>query len=182
MTPEVSDLIVLTSLVASTVTFAIIARAYVWPWMNCRPMADVLQPILLLHTLRHVGLMFLAPGALVTPLPVAFAVPAAFGDLLAAALAFIALAALRLGWRAAPGMVWTFNVIGTADLCYAVGQGVATGAASGMGAAFWIPAVIVPALLVTHGMAFVLLIRFGRAGFARTAGTGVGHSPTRIAV
>jgi hypothetical protein len=32
-------------------------------------------------------------------------------------------------------------------------------AAAGMGATFWIPSVVVPALLVTHALVFVLLVR-----------------------
>ena len=65
---------------------------------------------------------------------------------------------MRNGWRVAIPLVWIFNVEGSVDLVYAVSQGVAHGAAAGMGAAFWIPAVIVPLLLVTHGVVFALLL------------------------
>ena len=49
----------------------------------------VLLPILLLHAFRHLGLMFLAPGAVYPGVPPQFAYPAAFGDLLAAVLALV---------------------------------------------------------------------------------------------
>lgn len=159
MNPGPSDLIVVVNLAASTLAFAFIARWYVWPWMEHQTVSQAIEPLLLLHVFRHVGLMFLAPGAIATTLPESFALPAAFGDLSAAILAFVALFALRSGWRRALTFVWVFNVVGTVDLVYAVGSGMVTGAASGMGTAFWIPAVFVPALLVTHFLVFWLLAR-----------------------
>ena len=55
---------------------------------------DVVLPILLLHALRHLGLMFLAPGAVYPGIPQQFTYPAALGDLLAAVLALIAIPAV----------------------------------------------------------------------------------------
>src|SRR5262245_66201850 len=49
-------------------------------------------------------------------LPAAFAIPAAYGDLIAALLALVALAALRSG--VGIPLVWAFNLWGTADLLY----------------------------------------------------------------
>jgi len=60
---------------------------------------SVLLPILLLHSLRHLGLMFLAPGATYAGISQQFAYPAAYGDLLAALLALVA---IRL-WQTTPG-------------------------------------------------------------------------------
>ena len=54
----------------------------------------VAAPILLLHAFRHLGLMFLAPGATYAGIPPQFAYPAAYGDLLAALLALLALPAV----------------------------------------------------------------------------------------
>jgi len=103
--------------------------------------------------------MFLASGAVKTTLPTAFAQPAAWGDLATWLLAFVALLALRRGWAGALTLVWVFNVVGTVDLFNAVGRGVMHDAAASMGATFWIPSVVVPALLVTHALVFVLLLR-----------------------
>ena len=83
--------------------------------------------------------------------------------------AFVALAALRLKWPFAMLLVWVFNLEGTIDLVTAVSLGVPNDAATGMGATFWIPSVIVPALLVTHYIVFVLLLRSRRDGVARDA-------------
>jgi len=154
-----SDLIVAVNITLSLLGFSLIARWYVAPALQRLGWRRALEPLLLLHSFRHIGLLFLASGAVKTSLPAAFAGPAAWGDLLAAVLAFVALFALRTGRAWAPLGVWIFNIEGSLDLLYAVTQGVANGAASGMGATFWIPAVIVPALLVTHALIFWLLVR-----------------------
>jgi hypothetical protein len=61
----------------------------------------VLISILLLHALRHLGLMFLAPDAVYAGIPAAFATPAAYGDLIAALLALASIAALVANAKAA---------------------------------------------------------------------------------
>ena len=149
----------LVNLVLSLVAFALIARWYILPRLHGMSRARALQPFLLLHSFRHIGLMFLAPGAVKTDLPNVFAQYAAYGDLAASILAFLALLALRCKWPVAMFLVWVFNIEGTIDLVTAISLGVANDAASGMGATYWIPSVIVPALLVTHYMIFVLLLR-----------------------
>ena len=154
-----SGLIQLLNFSLSLVAFSLIARWYVLPRLGAAPLRAALEPFLLLHSFRHIGLMFLASGAVKTTLPTAFAQPAAWGDLAASILAFVSLLALRRGWAGALGLVWVFNVVGTLDLFNAVGRGVMHDAAAGMGATFWIPSVVVPALLVTHVLVFVLLVR-----------------------
>jgi len=119
----------------------------------------ILLPILLLHSTRHFGLMFLAPGATYQGIPKPFAYPAAFGDLLAAVLAIAALAAVVRGARSARFLVWVFNVEGTLDLLAAIVLATVYDAAPHMGAAYWIPAFWVPALLVTHYITFIVLRR-----------------------
>jgi hypothetical protein len=156
-----SDQILIINLVLSTVAFSLVAKWYAMPRLRLMPCEQALEPLLLLHTFRHIGLMFLASGALTHELPEPFAYPAALGDLAASVLAFAALLALRLKWRSAILLVWIFNVEGTVDLVYAVSQGALNQAAGGMGAAYWIPAILVPALLVTHYMIFVLLLGRG---------------------
>ena len=149
----------LVNLTLSLLAFALIAKWYVLPRLREVPLRTALEPILLLHSFRHIGLMFLASGAVKTTLPTAFAQPAAWGDLATSVLAFISLLALRRGWPGALGLVWAFNLVGTLDLFNAVGRGVMHNAADGMGATFWIPSVVVPALLVTHALVFFLLVR-----------------------
>jgi len=148
----------------STLVFWIAARLYVFPHLTRWTPREVLTPILLLHALRHLGLMFLAPGAVYAGIPTAFTVPAAFGDLLAAVLALAALFALTNGWPAARMLVWIFNIEGTLDLFNAIVLATITDAAPLMGPAYWIPAFWVPALLVTHAITFVVLVKHWRAG------------------
>lgn len=140
------------NLVLSTLVFWVAARLYVVPNLPRLAPQTVLLPILLLHSLRHLGLMFLAPGAVYPGMPGEFAYPAALGDLLTAALAMAAI----LTGTPRP-LVWIFNVVGTLDLVAAITLATIYGAPDFMGPAYWIPAFWVPALLVTHYLTFVIL-------------------------
>jgi hypothetical protein len=147
------------NLLLSTLIFWIAARLYLLPRLNqTRPHA-VLLPVLLLHSFRHLGLMFLAPGATDPGIPPQFAYPAAYGDLLAAILALLSIPAVAIGhWSARP-LVWAFNVEGSLDLLVAIILATVYGASAYMGAAYWIPAFWVPALLVTHYITFLILLK-----------------------
>jgi len=146
------------NLAFSTLIFWIAARLYLLPNLaNLQP-RTVLLPILLLHSFRHLGLMFLAAGATYPGIPSQFAYPAAFGDLLAALLALAAIPAVAGNWRGARLLVWVFNVEGTVDLIAAITLATIYDAPSYMGPAYWIPAFWVPALLVTHYITFVVLL------------------------
>jgi hypothetical protein len=79
------------NLLFSTLVFWVAAKIYVFPKLSEHGPRNLLLPILLLHSFRHLGLMFLAPGATYTGIPAQFAYPAAYGDLLTA---FFALAAI----------------------------------------------------------------------------------------
>ena len=142
------------NLALSTFVFWVAARIYVVPNLPRLRLETVLLPILLLHSFRHLGLMFVAAGAVYPGMPAQFAYPAAFGDLLAAVLA---MAAILTGTPRA--LVWTFNVVGTVDLLAAITLATVYGAPDFMGAAYWIPAFWVPALLVTHYLTFLVLMK-----------------------
>ncbi len=152
------NLILPLSFVLAVVSYSLIAKWYVMPWLAPLSRKEALTPLLLLHSSRFIGLAFLIPGVTSVPLDPRFANPAAWGDLLAAVLAFIALLALRLEWSAAVPLVWIFNIEGTLDLLNALFQGMRYAPNSDLGATYFIPAVIVPALLVTHFMVFKLLL------------------------
>jgi hypothetical protein len=147
------------NLVFSTLVFWMAARIYLLSRLSELSPRAVLLPILLLHAMRHLGLMFLAPGAIYAGLPTEFAYPAAYGDLLTALLAVAAIPAVATNARGNRLMVWIFNLVGTADLIVAITLATWYGAAPYMGAAYWIPAFWVPALLVTHYITFVILWR-----------------------
>lgn len=150
------------NLLFGTLVFWIAARIYVLPNLQTLTPRSVLLPILLLHGLRHLGLMFLAPGATFPGIPPAFAYPGALGDLLAAVLAVVAIPAVAANSRHAKPLVWTFNVWGTLDLVAAIALATIHDAEPYMGPAYWIPAFWVPALLVTHWITFIVLVRHWR--------------------
>src|SRR5512138_2143481 len=59
---ELFDRVLTINLVCSTVVFYTAARLYVLPKLDRWQPRSVLLPILLLHSLRHLGLMFLTRG------------------------------------------------------------------------------------------------------------------------
>jgi len=146
------------SIALSFVAWGTFVGLYVWPALSCRSRADALQPLLLLHCFRFVGLSFLVTGVVSADLPAAWAGPAAYGDLVAAILALLALAWRRSSVGLALALV--FNIWGSADLLYAFYQGNRAGLEPGqLGAGYYIVTVVVPLLLITHGLVFRLLLR-----------------------
>jgi hypothetical protein len=161
------------NLVFGTLVFAAAAKLYVLPRIHEWKPEDVLVPILLLHSQRHLGLMFLAGGAVLPGMPPQFAWPAAIGDLIAAVLAFAAIPVTLRDFRAARGLLWVFNVFGALDLITAIVLANIYHAPVYMGAAYWIPAFWVPSLLVTHYLVFRVLVGERRGRYA----TGIGNPP-----
>src|SRR5262249_51876191 len=80
------------------------------PQLQARSRIEALRPLLALHGFRFIGLSFLVPGAVSADLPAAFARDAAYGDMIAAILALLALAALPS--KVGIALVWIFNVWG----------------------------------------------------------------------
>ena len=144
----------------SFIASGLVAKLYVVPRLRVRHGADALIPLVIPHTFRFAGLSFLVPGVVSPSLPPAFTVSAAYGDLIAAILAIVATLALnaRASWAVA--IVWLFNVWGTADLLHAMYRGaMGIGDPGLLGAAYYIPTVIVPMLLVAHALLFWVLLR-----------------------
>src|SRR5215475_9201896 len=141
------------------IAWGIVTAQYFWPLLRTQARGDALRSLLLLlHSFRFIGLAFLVKGVVAPELPAVFAVPAAYGDLIAALLALVAMAALRSG--VGIPLVWAFNLWGTADLLYAFYQGNASGLEPGtLQATYFIPTLIVPLLLITHGLVFLILLR-----------------------
>ncbi len=154
------------SVAVSTVCAAILGASYLWPKLRVLDRTEALKPLLLVHGFRFIGLAFLIPGVVSPELPAAFARPAAYGDLLAAVLALLAFGLLSGRITGALAVVWVFNIWGAVDLVFAIYQGVVgVGVEPGqLGAAFFIPTVIVPLLLMTHVLIFMLLLRPVRSG------------------
>jgi hypothetical protein len=147
----------------SVVSSAVLAKLYVWPWLRAKDRRDALVPLVAPHViLRFIGLSFLIPGVVSPALPASFAMPAAYGDFAAGVLAIIATVALARGASWAVAAVWSFNIWGAADLLFAFYEAAHAGVGihPGMfGAAYYLPAAIVPPLLVSHILIFGLLVR-----------------------
>jgi len=147
------------SALSSAVSSVIAATEFVWPRLRTARRNQALALLVAPHLfLRFIGLSLLVPGVVAAALPRAFAVPAAYGDLVAGLLAIVATVGLarEAGWASAA--VWSFNIWGAVDLVYAAAEGVRV-LPGLLGAAFFLPTAIVPPLLVTHALIFVVLIR-----------------------
>ena len=144
----------------SFLVYGLVAKWYVTPRLAPLPLETALQPLLVLHALRHMGMVFLVSTVVGPSLPASFAVPAAYGDLLAGLLALAAIITLRARSRIALPLTWMFNVIGLLDLVNAFYQGLAHDVQ--LGAAYFIPTFVVPALVITHVMIFRMLVRHPR--------------------
>ena len=142
--------------ILSLLVIALLAKWVLAPWLVSQSQREALFWLTLPHAFRHIGMVFLVPGVLAQPLPDDFAIPAAYGDLLAGVLALLALVLLLGGSKGAIGAVWLFNVVGTVDLLNALRH---VDVAPNFGAAWYIPTFIVPLLLVTHFMIFARLLK-----------------------
>src|SRR6266849_2875891 len=108
---SIFDRILPLNLVANTAIFYIAARLYLLPLLPRLRPQQILLPILLLHSMRHLGMMFLTRGATYPGLPPQFAYPAAFGDLLTAIVALITIPLVICGSPTAKPAVWFFNIL-----------------------------------------------------------------------
>jgi hypothetical protein len=154
----VSQLWFFASIAFSLIAWGIVTALYIWPGLRLRPWADALQPLLILHGFRFIGLAFLVPGVVSPDLPPRFAHSAAYGDIIAATLALLSLLSLRRTGGVV--IAWVFNLWGAADLVNAFYQANHAGLVPGqLGATYFIPTLVVPLLLITHGLALRILLQ-----------------------
>lgn len=147
------------SVVGAFLTSAVVAITYVWPALRAMPRFEALRLLAAFHAFRFLGMNFLVTGFVSPQLSVDFASEVGWGDLIAATLALIAMAALSWRWSTAIPIVWVFNVWGTLDLLNAYYMGARIGDPGLFGAGIYIPALYVPLLLVSHVMVFMLLMQ-----------------------
>lgn len=146
------------SIAFSFIAWGIVTARYFWPELRLRERAEALRPLLILHSFRFIGLAFLVPGVVSPDLPLTFAHSAAYGDILAAILALLSL--LLLPSAAGVAVAWLFSLWGSADILNAFYQANHAGLLAGqLEAAFFLPTLIVPLLLIAHGLAFRILLQ-----------------------
>jgi hypothetical protein len=148
-------------LVLGYVAWLLVLGAYVWPRFKTMEWVDSQRAIAALHSFRFFGLVFLLPGVIGPNLPASFAEFAAYGDFATGILAILALLTVRMRPLFSLFVI-AFNVIGAADILidYYHGNQVGLAAIAGqLGATYAIPIIYVPALMITHIVAFYLLVR-----------------------
>ncbi len=148
-------------LVLGYVPWLLCFGAYLWPRLKAMDRIEAQRAIAMLHSFRFFGLVFILPGVVGPNLPAGFADFAAYGDFATGLLAILALLAVRtrpLFWL----FVVAFNLVGAADILidYYHGNQVGLPALAGeLGATYAIPIIYVPVLMITHVVAFYLLLR-----------------------
>jgi hypothetical protein len=149
-------------------------RAYILPKLKSMEPVEAHRAIATLHSFRFFGLIFIVPGVVGPDLPARFATFAAHWDLATGALAILAL--LTVGLRPLFwALVVAFNFVGTVDLVLDYYHAVQVGLpalAGQLGAAYAIPIIYVPLLMITHFVAFYLLLR------SLSPGWGLAANPT----
>jgi hypothetical protein len=141
--------------------WALCLATYLWPRLRAMDRVEAHRAMATFHSFRFFGLVFLLPGFVGANLPEVFAVPTAYGDLATGVLAILALLTVRTRYLFWP-LVWAFNLVGLADLVIDTTIAVRIdlpSQAGQLGAAYAILMLYVPALLVTHLLAFRLLLR-----------------------
>jgi hypothetical protein len=136
-------------------------RAYVMPKLKAMDRVDAHRAIATFHSFRFFGLVFIIPGVVGPNLPSSFAPFAAYWDFATGILALLALLTVRV-----KPLFWTFvvafNLVGTIDIVLDYYHATRVGLpeiAGQLGAAYIIPVIYVPALMITHITAIYFLIR-----------------------
>ena len=165
-------------LVLGYVAWFLCIRAYVLPRLDRMDPVAAHRAIATFHSFRFFGLVFILPGVVAPDLPGHFAAFAASWDLATGLLAILALLTVRirpLFWL----FVVSFNLVGAVDLIldyYHAMQAGLPAMAGRLGAAYIIPVIYVPALMITHVAAFYLLLRHRSRAARPLAGAVAAHA------
>jgi len=148
-------------LVLGYVAWLLCFGVYVMPRLKSMDLVAAQRAIATLHSFRFFGLVFILPGVVGPNLPARFATFAAYWDLATGLLAILALLTIRirpLFWL----FVVAFNLVGVIDLIFDYYHATQVGLpalAGQLGATYAIPILYVPVLMITHVVAFYLLLR-----------------------
>jgi len=153
--------IFLIQLVLGYVAWGLLFVAYVLPKVKVVDRFGALRAIATFHSFRFFGLIFILPGVVGANLPAAFATFAAYGDFATGVLALIALLTVKI--RALfISFIVAFNVVGIVDVIVGYYHGVQFNLpemAGQLSGGYAIVVLYVPALMITHILAFYLLAR-----------------------
>src|ERR1700733_15317268 len=148
-------------LVLGYVAWLLCTSAYIFPRFKAMKPVDAQRAIATLHSFRFFGLVFILPGVVGPNVPASFATFAAYGDFATGVLAILALLTARirpLFWF----FVVAFNLTGATDIIVDYFHAIQTGLdvmPGQFGATYAIPIIYVPLLMITHAVAFYLLLQ-----------------------
>jgi len=148
-------------LILGYVAWMLCFRAYILPRLKAMDAAAAQRAIATLHSFRFFGLVFILPGVVGPNLPASFTSFAAYWDLATGVLAMLALLTARIR-PAFLFFVVAFNLVGIVDLVLDYYHAIRVGLpemAGQLGTTYAIPIIYVPILMITHVVAFYLLLR-----------------------
>jgi hypothetical protein len=156
-----TQIIFLLHLVLGYVACLLVFGTYILPKLRSMDRFNAQRVIATIHSFRFFGLVFILPGVVGPNLPSGFATFAAWGDFATGLLALLALLSARMR-----PVFWLFvvalNIVGATDILVAYYHGMRLGlpfVAGQLGAAYVIPILYVPMLMITHAIAFYWLAR-----------------------
>jgi hypothetical protein len=147
-------------LLVSCAICAMVVAWYIWPYLTKLSRNSALIPLLFVHVPRYVGMTLLVTGMIDPKLPREFLSNAAYGDLLAAALALASIFALRSNWRFALPLVWVANTWGFVDLLNGVRSVLQLNAPNfNLDTIWYIYTFYAPMVIASHLVIFWILVK-----------------------
>ena len=137
--------------------WAVLAAVFLAPRLRNYAADDALAMCISPQLFRILGVGLLVPN-LAPGMPRSFAVPTALGDSLTALLALISVVGLHRRWPPARKVAWACNLVGVVDLAIALPHAAMIGAAQFLAAQWYVPALGLPLMIVSHVMAFRILM------------------------
>lgn len=138
----------------------LITAWYVWPRLVTRDLNSALVPLLFVNVFRFTGMGLLVKGMVDPTLPYDGLARSAYGDLISAALALLAILALRGNWRVAIPLAWVANTVGFLDLLSTLGNLITTDLPSyQLGSFWWIFVLYAPLVAISEFGIWIILFK-----------------------
>ncbi len=146
----------------SLIVFAALSVWYVYPRLKVQSKPEAFVPLVGIHLFRNIGMMALAPGMAAAEVSTSVYEQMAYGDLISAALALLAIFLIRTqkSMLIVLGGIWVFNVVGFLDVLHAMSLTMEHGLANlPMGPVWLVGVFYVPLIIVSHIMIFYMLLK-----------------------
>ena len=144
----------------SVLIFSLVAKWYIAPALNKLEPYRALVPLFLVHTLRYLPSTAFAPGQIGSDVPMQAMSRIAYGDLMSAILAVVAVMFLRYRWPGALPVAWAVNIVASLDWLYASFLATSNQLINHfLGGNWYIVHYYVPVIGVIHVMIFTRLLQ-----------------------